>query len=60
MNSLSIVLSVSYTEIIPLGGPPSFHGHIVRYVYKLAVGVQKPNCPAQITRLPIRVIQIPG
>ncbi|XP_011410006.1 PREDICTED: RAB6A-GEF complex partner protein 2-like [Amphimedon queenslandica] len=51
--------TVSYTEIIPLGGPPSFHGHIVRYVYKLAVGVQKPNCPAQITRLPIRVIQIP-
>lgn len=51
---------VPYTEVIPVGGPPSFNGHFVHYVYKLTVGVQKPSCPAQITRLPVRVILIPG
>lgn len=43
-----------------MGGPPSFRGHIVGYTYKVTIGVQKPNCPAQITRLPVKVILIPG
>lgn len=51
---------VSYIESIPVGGPPSFRGHIVGYTYKVTIGVQKPNCPAQITRLPVKVILIPG
>lgn len=50
---------VTYREEVPTGGPPSFHGRLVRYTYKLTVGAQKPNCPAQIVRIPIRIITIP-
>ena len=57
---LSSILLVTYREEVPTGGPPSFHGRLVRYTYKLTVGAQKPNCPAQIVRIPIRIITIPG
>ena len=43
-----------------MGGPPSFNGRLVRYIYKLAVGAQKPNCPTQITRLPVWVVTVPS
>ena len=59
-HSLLIYPIVPYIESIPSKGSPSFHGHLVRYIYKLTVGVQKPNCSAQITRIPFRVIVIPS
>lgn len=49
-----------YSEQVPLGGPPSFSGRLVKYTYKLAVGAQKPGCAAQITRIPFHVMTIPG
>ena len=55
-----IIIIVLYREEIPSKGPPSYAGRFVRYTYKLTFGAQKPNCPAQIIRIPIRVITIPG
>ena len=54
------VYIVHYSEQIPVGGPPSFSGCLVRYSYKLTVGAQKPNCPTHLFRLPFRVLTIPG
>lgn len=51
---------VLYSEQVPVGGPPSFSGRLVKYSYKLAVGAQRPSGPAQISRLAFRVITIPG
>lgn len=48
-----------YSEQLPLGGPPSFSGRLVKYSHKLAVGAQRLGCPAQITRIPFRVLVIP-
>lgn len=59
LNYTSFSFTVSYFEEIPKSGPPTFSGRLVRYVYKLTIGAQKPNCPAQIIRIPIRVITIP-
>ena len=64
-NSICIPLSslfsaVSYSEQVPAGGPPSFNGRLVKYIYKLAVGAQRPGCPAQISRIPFHVRTIPG
>ena len=56
----SLSPSVSYSEPVPEGGPPSFNGRLVKYTYKLAVGAQKPGCPAQIARIPFHVRTIPG
>ena len=52
--------SVMYSERVPSGGPPSFGGRLIRYSYKVAIGAQKPNCPAQIIRIPFRLMTIPG
>ena len=54
------LLPVSYCEQVPSGGPPSFSGRLVKYTYKLAVGAQRPGCPAQISRMPFHVRTIPG
>ncbi|CAI8022568.1 RAB6A-GEF complex partner protein 2, partial [Geodia barretti] len=51
--------TVSYSEHVPEGGPPSFKGRLVKYMYKLAVGAQRPGCPAQISRIPFHVRTIP-
>ncbi len=51
--------TVTYSEHLPSGGPPSFSGRLVKYSYKLTVGAQKPGCPTQIVRLPFRVLVIP-
>ena len=48
-----------YSEQLPAGGPPTFSGRLVKYSYKLAVGAQKLGCPAQISRVPFRVLVIP-
>ena len=52
--------AVMYSEQVPVGGPPSFSGRLVKYTYKLAVGAQKPGCAAQITRIPFHIMTIPG
>lgn len=49
----------TYSEQLPSEGPPSFSGRLVKYSYKLAVGAQRLGCPAQITRVPFRVLVIP-
>ena len=51
---------VLYSEQVPSGGPPSFSGRLAKFSYKLTIGVQKPGCAAKITRLPFRVMVIPG
>lgn len=51
--------AVVYSELLPLGGPPSFSGRLVKYSHKLAVGAQRLGCPAQISRIPFRVLVIP-
>ena len=53
-------ITVVYTEQVPSGGPPSFSGRLAKYSYKLTIGTQKPGCAAKITRLPFRVMVIPG
>ena len=50
---------MEYSEQLPSGGPPSFSGRLVKYSYKLTVGAQKLGCPAQIIRIPFRVLVIP-
>jgi len=45
---------------VPVGGPPTFGGRLVKYSYKLAVGAQKPGSQTQIFRIPFRVLTIPG
>lgn len=51
--------TISYTEQVPSGGPPSFNGRLVKYTYKLTVGAQRPGCTAQISRIPFHVRTIP-
>lgn len=49
---------VSYKENIPYDLPPSFRGQLIKYNYKLTIGVQKLNCPTKLLRIPIRVVAI--
>ena len=58
--SVFVSITVMYSEQVPNGGPPSFSGRLAKFSYKLTVGVQKPGCTAKITRLPFRVMVIPG
>lgn len=55
-----LLITVLYSEQVPSGGPPSFSGRLAKFSYKLTIGVQKPGCTAKITRLPFRVMVIPG
>lgn len=57
---LNSFIAVVYSEQVPSGGPPSFSGRLAKYSYKLTIGTQKPGCAAKITRLPFRVMVIPG
>lgn len=46
------------SQQLPLDSiPPSFRGHLVRYVYKLTVGVQHVRSPIKLTHIPLRIIQ---
>ena len=58
-NLYVFCIPVVYSEQLPIGGPPSFMGRLVKYSYKLAVGAQRLGCPAQISRIPFRVLVIP-
>ncbi|CAG12814.1 unnamed protein product, partial [Tetraodon nigroviridis] len=46
----------SYSEIVPIDGPPSFRGQAVKYVYKLTIGCQRVNSPIKLLRVPFRVL----
>ncbi|VDN05058.1 unnamed protein product [Thelazia callipaeda] len=46
------------TQQLPLDSiPPSFKGHLVRYVYKLTLGVQHVKSPIKLIHIPLRIIQ---
>uniref|UniRef100_A0A915PV21 Arrestin C-terminal-like domain-containing protein n=1 Tax=Setaria digitata TaxID=48799 RepID=A0A915PV21_9BILA len=46
------------TQQLPLDSiPPSFKGHLVRYVYKLTLGVQHVKSPIKLIHVPLRIIQ---
>uniref|UniRef100_A0A3Q3DZ60 GP1 homolog, RAB6A GEF complex partner 1 n=1 Tax=Labrus bergylta TaxID=56723 RepID=A0A3Q3DZ60_9LABR len=46
----------SYSEMVPVDGPPSFRGQAVKYVYKLTIGCQRVNSPIKLLRVPFRVL----
>nr|XP_020736098.1 RAB6A-GEF complex partner protein 2 isoform X2 [Odocoileus virginianus texanus] len=48
--------SYSYSEVLPVEGPPSFRGQSVKYVYKLTIGCQRVNSPITLLRVPLRVL----
>nr|CDQ01263.2 Bm5056 [Brugia malayi] len=46
------------TQQLPLDSiPPSFKGHLVRYIYKLTLGVQHVKSPIKLIHVPLRIIQ---
>jgi len=49
-----------YSEILPNDAPPSYKGHLVKYAYKITVGMQRLNSPIKLLRVPIRVVVIHG
>lgn len=51
--------TVVHSEQLLSSAPPSFTGRLVKYSHKLTVGAQKLGCPAQISRVPFRVLVIP-
>ncbi|CAL9694615.1 unnamed protein product [Knipowitschia caucasica] len=50
----------SYSEVVPVDGPPSFRGQSVKYVYKLTIGCQRVNSPIKLLRVPFRVLVLQG
>lgn len=52
--------SDSYSENVPIDGPPSFRGQAVKYVYKLTIGCQRVNSPIKLLRVPFRVLVLQG
>ncbi|XP_076829384.1 RAB6A-GEF complex partner protein 2 [Brachyhypopomus gauderio] len=50
----------SYSELVPMDGPPSFRGQSVKYVYKLTIGCQRVNSPIKLLRVPFRVLVLQG
>lgn len=49
-----------YSETLPHDAPPSYKGHLVKYTYKITVGMQRLNSPIKLLRVPIRVVVIHG
>jgi len=45
-----------YREILPLEGPPSFRGQILRYAYKLTIGTQRIHSHIRLLHVPIKVL----
>lgn len=50
----------TYSELVPMDGPPSFRGQAVKYVYKLTIGCQRVNSPIKLLRVPFRVLVLHG
>jgi len=49
-----------YSETLPNDVPPSYKGHLVKYAYKITIGMQRLNSPIKLLRVPIRVVVIHG
>lgn len=47
-----------YREKIPNDSPPSFRGQLVKYSYKITIGMQRVNCPIKMLRVPLRILPI--
>ncbi|XP_050546822.1 RAB6A-GEF complex partner protein 2-like [Daktulosphaira vitifoliae] len=52
--------SYLYSETLSNDAPPSYKGHLVKYAYKITVGMQRLNCPIKLLRVPLRVVVICG
>lgn len=59
MYAIIYVLDL-YSETLPNDAPPSYKGHLVKYAYKITVGMQRLNSPIKLLRVPIRVVVIHG
>lgn len=57
---LFLLYTDSYSEFVPIDGPPSFRGQAVKYVYKLTIGCQRVNSPIKLLRVPFRVLVLQG
>jgi len=51
---------VWYREVLPLDGPPSFRGQILKYAYKLTVGTQRIHSHIRLLHVPIKVLVLQG
>jgi len=49
-----------YSDTLPNDAPPSYKGHLVKYAYKITVGMQRLNSPIKLLRVPLRVVVIHG
>lgn len=47
-----------YREKIPNDSPPSYRGQLVKYSYKITIGMQRVNCPIKMLRVPLRILPI--
>lgn len=51
-----------YREKIPSDAPPSYRGQLVKYSYKIIIGMQRIHSPVKLLRVPLRVlpVSVPG
>lgn len=55
-----LYFSVLYSECLPNEAPPTFRGQLVKYIYKITVGVQRLNNPIKLLRVPFHVLAFTG
>ena len=48
----------TYEALLPVRAPPSYKGENIAYFHKLAIGVQRVGNPAELLRIPLRVLPI--
>lgn len=49
-----------YRETLPCDAPPTYRGQLLKYAYKITIGVQRLGSPIKLLRVPIRVIVLQG
>lgn len=49
-----------YEEMIPNDLPPSFQGQIVKYFYKLKIGVQRIGSAIKMFQIPLHFVSFPS
>ncbi|XP_042889914.1 RAB6A-GEF complex partner protein 2-like [Penaeus japonicus] len=52
--------SFVYRETLPCDAPPTYRGQLLKYAYKITIGVQRLGSPIKLLRVPIRVIVLQG
>jgi len=52
--------SFIYREQLPASGPPTYRGQLLKYVYKITIGVQKLGSSIKLMRIPLRVVLLQG